>query len=122
MALRHLLPNVLPLVLPQLPLIFTSALLIEAGLCFLGAGDPNRLSWGILIQTGQSHPLRAWWLALFAGLALALTSLGLTLLAVGPRKELDVLAHPAAGGWSRRSSAWAMASLSPAAVASCNQP
>ena len=85
-ALRHLAPNVLPLVLPQLPLIFASALLIEAGLCFLGAGDPNRLSWGILIQTGQSHALRGWWLALFPGLALALVSVGLTLLSLGQRE------------------------------------
>jgi peptide/nickel transport system permease protein len=79
-ALRHLAPNVLPLALPQLPLIFASALLIEAGLCFLGAGDPNRLSWGILIQSGQAHALRGWWLALFPGLVLALTCVGLTLL------------------------------------------
>ena len=85
-ALRHLAPNVLPLALPQLPLIFASALLIEAGLCFLGAGDPNRLSWGILIQTGQSHALRGWWLALFPGLALALASVGLTLLSFGRRE------------------------------------
>ena len=85
-ALRHLVPNVLPLVLPQLPLIFASALLIEAGLCFLGAGDPNRLSWGILIQTGQSHALRGWWLALFPGLALALASVGLTLLSLDQDK------------------------------------
>ena len=82
-ALRHLVPNVLPLALPQLPLIFASALLIEAGLCFLGAGDPNRLSWGILIQTGQAHALRGWWLALFPGLILALTCVGLTLLTLG---------------------------------------
>ena len=85
-ALRHLVPNVLPLVLPQLPLTFASALLIEAGLCFLGAGDPNRLSWGILIQTGQSHALRGWWLALFPGLALALASVGLTLLSLDQGK------------------------------------
>ena len=88
-ALRHLVPNVLPLVLPQLPLIFASALLIEAGLCFLGAGDPNRLSWGILIQTGQSHALRGWWLVLFPGLALALASVGLTLLSLDQGKLRD---------------------------------
>jgi peptide/nickel transport system permease protein len=81
-GLRHLVPNVLPLALPQLPLIFANALLIEAGLCFLGAGDPNRLSWGILIQAGQAHALRGWWLPLFPGLALALASVGLTLLAL----------------------------------------
>lgn len=82
-ALRHLAPNVLPIVVPQLPLIFASALLIEAGLCFIGAGDPNRLSWGILIQTGQANALRGWWLALFPGAVLALTCVGLTLLAFG---------------------------------------
>ena len=82
-ALRHLVPNVVPLALPHVPLIFAGALLIEAGLCFLGAGDPNRLSWGLLIHTGQSHALRGWWLALFPGFALALTSVGLSLLALG---------------------------------------
>ena len=82
-ALRHLVPLMLPLALPHVPLILCSALLIEAGLSFLGAGDPNRLSWGLLIQTGQAHALRAWWLVLFPGLALALTSVGLTLLALG---------------------------------------
>lgn len=92
-AMRHLLPNVLPLAWPQLPLIFASALLIEAGLCFLGAGDPNRLSWGLLIQSGQAHALRGWWLALFPGLALALTAVGLSLLALGhsgPGSDADL--------------------------------
>ena len=94
-ALRHLVPNVLPLALPQLPLIFASALLIEAGLCFLGAGDPNRLSWGLLIQSGQNYALRGWWLALFPGLALALVSVGLTLLSLGRRGAGDTV-EPAA--------------------------
>ena len=89
-ALRHLVPNVMPLVLPQLPLIFASALLIEAGLCFIGAGDPNRLSWGLLIQSGQAHALRGWWLALFPGLVLALTSVGLSLLATLARRHSGI--------------------------------
>lgn len=81
-AVRHLIPNMLPLALPQIPLIFSNALLIEAGLSFLGAGDPNRLSWGTLVQSGQANALRAWWLVLFPGLALALVCAGLTLLAL----------------------------------------
>lgn len=89
-ALRHLVPNVLPLALPQLPLIFASALLIEAGLSFLGAGDPNRLSWGSLIHSGQTFALRGWWLALFPGLLLAVTCVGLTLLTLGIRDPTDV--------------------------------
>ena len=47
-------------------------------------GDPNRLTWGLLVQAGQAQALRAWWLVLFPGLALALTSVGLTLLAIDP--------------------------------------
>jgi len=86
-ARRHLVPNVMGLALPQLPLVFASALLIEAGLSFLGAGDPNRLSWGLLIQMGQAHALRGWWLALFPGLALALAAMGLALLAAAWRVE-----------------------------------
>lgn len=82
-ALRHIAPLMLPLALPQVPLILCSALLIEAGLSFLGAGDPNRLTWGLLVQTGQAHALRAWWLVLFPGLTLAFVSVGLTLLALG---------------------------------------
>ena len=84
-AVRHLGPIMVPLALPHLPLIFSSALLIEAGLCFLGAGDPNRLSWGMLVQTGQSHAIRGWWLVVFPGLALASASVGLTLLSLGHR-------------------------------------
>ena len=82
-AVRHLCPLMLPLALPQVPLIFSSVLLIEASLAFLGAGDPNRLTWGLLVQTGQAYASQAWWLVLFPGLALALTSVGLTLLALG---------------------------------------
>lgn len=51
-------------------------------LCFLGAGDPNRLSWGILIQTGQANALRGWWLACFPGMVPALATVGLALLAL----------------------------------------
>ena len=88
-AVRHLIPNMLPLAMPQVPLIFSSALLIEAGLSFLGAGDPNRLSWGTLVQSGQAKALRAWWLVLFPGLALALVCAGLTLLAPMVGKSAD---------------------------------
>lgn len=92
-AWRHLAPNMLPLVWPQLPLIFASALLIEAGLCFLGAGDPNRLSWGLLIQAGQAHALRGWWLGCFPGLVLALASVGLALIALGRVDAERATAH-----------------------------
>lgn len=88
-AVRHLGPIMAPLALPHLPLIFSNAMLIEAGLCFLGAGDPNRLGWGMLIQNGQSHALRGWWLVAFPGLALALASVGLTLISLGSASAIQ---------------------------------
>ena len=62
-------------------LLFGQVLLIEASLGFLGLGDPNAMSWGLL--AGQAQPLLrvAWWLSLFPGLAISFAVLGVNLLA-----------------------------------------
>lgn len=78
---RHVLPNVLPSAAVVLGLLFGQVLLVEASLGFLGLGDPNAMSWGLL--AGQAHGfLRvAWWLSVFPGLAIATAVLGANLLA-----------------------------------------
>lgn len=50
---RHVLPNVMPLVLAQTTLIISSAILAEATLAFLGLGDPTVVSWGGLLQDAR---------------------------------------------------------------------
>ncbi len=80
---RHLLPNALPAVLIGLPLQVGRAILLEAGLSFLGLGDPAVASWGRLLQSAQGYMRQAWWLALFPGVALTATVLALYLLAEG---------------------------------------
>ena len=79
--LRHLIPNAFPPVLIGLPLQVGRAILLEAGLSFLGLGDPGAASWGKLLQSAQEYMREAWWLALFPGVALTLTVLALYLVA-----------------------------------------
>lgn len=78
---HEVLPNVLPSALVLLGLLFGQVLLIEASLGFLGLGDPNALSWGVLAGQAQGFLRVAWWLPLFPGLAITMAVLGLNLLA-----------------------------------------
>ncbi len=88
---RHFLPNAFPPVLVGLPLQVGRAILLEAGLNFLGLGDPGVASWGRLLQSAQGYMRDAWWLAVFPGAALTITVLALYLVAEG----LHVLSAPA---------------------------
>ena len=84
-AVFHVVPLVIPFALPHVSLIFATSLLIEAGLAFLGAGDPNRLTWGLVLHTAQLHAVRGWWLGVFPGLVLVLATVGLALMAFESR-------------------------------------
>lgn len=79
-VLRHVLPNVVPAVVVVLPLLASRVVLIEAGLAFLGLGDPNRLSLGYLISNAQPHLRYYWWMSVFPGLVLTALVLGFNLL------------------------------------------
>ncbi len=77
---RHILPNAIQPLLASVALIVSGAILTEAGLSFLGLGDPNTISWGYLLNNAQPFIRRAWWLAVFPGLAIVATVLGLSLI------------------------------------------
>jgi peptide/nickel transport system permease protein len=81
MVWRELLPNVMPSVFVLLGLLFGQVLLVEASLGFLGLGDPNALTWGVLTGQAQGFLRVAWWLPFFPGIAIALAALGSNLLA-----------------------------------------
>lgn len=76
---RHILPNAINPLLAATALIVSSAILTEAGLSFLGLGDPNTISWGYLLNNAQPFIRLAWWLPVFPGLAIVVTVLGLSL-------------------------------------------
>lgn len=75
----HVLPNVVPAVVVVLPLMASRLVLIEAGLAFLGLGDPQNVSLGLLISEAQPHLRYYWWLSLFPGVILVALVLGLNL-------------------------------------------
>ncbi|SRR6266498_327413 len=87
--LREGLPNALPPVVVVLSLSAASVILIEAGLSFLGLGDPDVVSLGYLANNAQRFLRVAWWMAAFPGAAIALAVLGLNLLGDGLNDVLN---------------------------------
>lgn len=80
-ALTHVLPNCLPLLLIQGAVQFSLAVIAEAGLSYVGLGvQPPTPSWGRLLDSAQTMMGQAPWLAVFPGLAILATVLGFTLL------------------------------------------
>lgn len=90
---RHLIPNIMGIVMVYLTLTIPRIMLFEAFLSFLGLGvEPPGTSWGLLASDAVSviNPVCVyWWIALFPGLALAFTLLCLNLLGDGLRDVLD---------------------------------
>lgn len=84
---RHVIPNVLAPVIAYAALQVGNAILVEASLAFLGFGDPNRMSWGYLLNNAQAFVRRAWWLSLYPGLAIVVAVLAVNLLADGLRQR-----------------------------------
>jgi len=87
---RHILPNALAPVFVTASLGVASAILIEAGLSFLGFGvQPPAPSWGNILTEGRTYIFDAWWLTIFPGLAILITVLSFNLFGEGLRDALD---------------------------------
>lgn len=80
---RHVLPNTIAPVIVTSATQVSGAILTEAGLSFLGLGDPTLVSWGQMLNDAQRFIRSAWWLFVFPGAALALAVLATTLIADG---------------------------------------
>lgn len=70
---KYIIPNGIFPVLANTTIGMSNAILTEAGLSFLGLGDPNVISWGQMIFMGKQYITSAWWIATFAGVAIVLT-------------------------------------------------
>jgi peptide/nickel transport system permease protein len=87
---HHILPNALAPVFVTATLDVATAILVEAGLSFLGFGvQPPAPSWGNILTEGRTYIFDAWWLTLFPGLAILITVLSFNLLGEGLRDALD---------------------------------
>jgi peptide/nickel transport system permease protein len=89
-AVRHVLPNIVPPVLVQATLAVAMAIIAEASLSFLGLGQqPPDPSWGSMLNAAQRFLTQAPWLAVFPGAAIFLTVLAFNLVGDGLRDALD---------------------------------
>ena len=87
---RHVLPNALAPVYVTAVLGVAGAIMTEAGLSFLGFGvQPPQASWGNIIADGKTYILDAWWLILFPGLAIFVTTLAFYLTGEGLRQAFE---------------------------------
>jgi peptide/nickel transport system permease protein len=87
---RHLLPNVIPLVLIAASLQFGRAVILESTLSFLGLGVPPPMpTWGGMLNDGRQYLGRAWWLTTVPGIAIMLTVLATNTLGDAIRDTFD---------------------------------
>ncbi len=90
LLLRHIAPLCLPSLIVRASLDMAGVILTAAGLGFLGLGAaPGTPEWGAMIAAGRPYMIDQWWLAASPGAAIALVSLGFTLLGDGLRDLLD---------------------------------
>ncbi|MCU0869446.1 MAG: ABC transporter permease [Burkholderiales bacterium] len=85
----HCLPNAFAPIIVTGSLMVATAILTEAGLSFLGLGDPNVMSWGTIIGAGREALRTAWYVATLPGIAILLTVLALNLVGEGLNDALN---------------------------------
>lgn len=95
---RHIWPNILGTTLVMLSVAASSAILIEAGLGFVGLTDPDVVSLGYLANNAQRFLRTAWWLTVFPGAALVLTIVGINLVGDAVGDAADTLTGGDAAG------------------------
>jgi peptide/nickel transport system permease protein len=89
-AVRHILPNMLPPLLIQSSITAAAAIVAEASLSFLGLGQqPPAPSWGSMLNAAQRYLSQAPWMALYPGLMIFFVVMALNALGDGLRDALD---------------------------------
>jgi peptide/nickel transport system permease protein len=108
----EILPNALPPIIVTTAVLVAQAILSEAGLAFLGLGDPNVVSWGSMVGAGREALRTAWYMTALPGLTIMATVLALNLLsdavndALNPKlRRQRVAAAPTAAPAAVRDSA-----------------
>ncbi|MCS7116257.1 MAG: ABC transporter permease [Nitrososphaerota archaeon] len=90
---RHIMPQITPFALASIALSVPSAILAEAGLSFLGLGDPTLPTWGQLLHDAQLYGAAArgiWWWIIPPGLMIAITGLAFVFIGIA----MDAVLNP----------------------------
>jgi peptide/nickel transport system permease protein len=94
---REILPNIFPVVTANMVMVITSAMLTEAGMAFLGIGDPTQMSLGRILAIANDNAAiiyRAWWWIIPPGLSIS--TLGYSFILIG-NSFLDIYAQDRGG-------------------------
>lgn len=86
---RHIVPNILSPVIVIATLNIAGFILTEVVVSFLGFGDPNTSTWGLLLNEGFGYVRTSWWVSLFPGLAVVFCVLGFNLMGDGLSDALN---------------------------------
>ncbi len=87
---RHILPNIMGALVVQATIYFPWMILIETSISFLGLGvQPPRTSLGLMLGQGRNYLINAWWIAVFPGMAIFLTTLSISLFGDWLRDHMD---------------------------------
>ncbi|MCA1788316.1 MAG: ABC transporter permease [Thioalkalivibrio sp.] len=90
LASKHVFPNITASVIVLATLDVAATILAESSLSFLGLGvQPPAVTWGLMISSGREYLSSAWWLAIFPGLCISYTVLGVIFLGDFLRDVLD---------------------------------
>jgi peptide/nickel transport system permease protein len=99
---RHILPQVIPLIIAQGVLAVSNSIISEAVLSFLGLGDPTQVSWGMMLNFAFERAIsrQAWWFLLPPGFAIVFVSLSVIMIGtaieeiINPRLKTHHLFDP----------------------------
>ena len=87
--LRHIFPNCVPNLIVLFTLDIPGAIMWESSMSFLGVGDPNAASWGLMVSQGKQYAYMCPWLILAPGLAILITVMAFNFLGDGLRDAID---------------------------------
>ncbi len=87
---RHVLPNIMPVIIVLAAVEVGAVILAESSLSFLGLGvQPPTVTWGLMLADGRQYLSSAWWMTTFPGIAISITVLGLVFMGDWLRDVLD---------------------------------
>jgi len=86
---KVILPNALPPLVVSASLAVGASILFAAGLQFLGLGDQNQMSWGLMLGSSRPYVLSCWWAVAFPGAAIFVTVLAVSLIGDGLNDALN---------------------------------
>ena len=87
--LRHILPNCVPNLIVLFTLDIPGAIMWESSMSFLGVGDPNAASWGLMVSQGKQYAYMCPWLILAPGMAILIIVMAFNFLGDGLRDAID---------------------------------